>query len=147
MNIATFDFDSQDTLFSDDLPDMIVSNHLNPDFEGINLRHIFGSATEKDTRYNNPRAWYIQKQFSETASDPLDQDLPFICLPKKENQRDGCKVGVEQSFSKYPFMIRTGMERLVRELAFVRLLSIAISKCIFSKCAVTYLMKLQAFTG
>ena len=47
MNIATFDFDSQDTLFSDDLPDMIVSNHLNPDFEGINLRHIFGSATEK----------------------------------------------------------------------------------------------------
>ena len=101
MNIATFDFDSQDTLFSDDLPDMIVSNHLNPDFEGINLRHIFGSATEKDTRYNNPRAWYIQN----SSAKPRRIRLTKIYLSsvfRKENQRDGCKVGVEQSFSKYP---------------------------------------------
>ena len=103
MNIATFDFDSQDTLFSDDLPDMIVSNHLNPDFEGINLRHIFGSATEKDTRYNNPRAWYIQKQFSKTASDPLDQDLPFICLPKKKISVMDVKWALSSHFQNTPY--------------------------------------------
>lgn len=78
-NIDTFDFDSEDTLCSEDLQVLIDNNHLNPDFDGYNLRHIFGSASIKDTVYNNPRTWYGQQFFNpEITQDPMDQDLPFI---------------------------------------------------------------------
>ena len=60
-DITDFDFASDDTMSSADLRDLIETYHLNPDAEGYNLRHIFGSATIKDTRYNNPRAWYGQE--------------------------------------------------------------------------------------
>lgn len=85
MNIDTFDFDSNDTLYSEDLKDMIETYHLNPDFDGYNLRHIFGSASTKDTVYNNPRTWYGQKYFNpEIEQDPQDQDLPFICKANRK---------------------------------------------------------------
>lgn len=84
-NIAEFDFDSDDTMFAADLPELIEKYHLNPDRDQVNLRHIFGSATIKDTRYNNPRAWYGQKYFNpEFDTDPFDQDLPFICRTNKK---------------------------------------------------------------
>ena len=79
-NIDWFDFDSDDTMCSADLRDLIDQNHLNPDRKGYNLRHIFGSATPKDTRYNNPRAWFGQKYLTpDVEQSPIDQDLPFIC--------------------------------------------------------------------
>lgn len=79
-NITDFDFESPDTLYSDGLKELIDQHHLNPDFSGYNLRHIFGSHTIDDTRYNNPRAWYGQKYFNPAIEqDPMDQDLPFIC--------------------------------------------------------------------
>ncbi|WP_308618444.1 C69 family dipeptidase [uncultured Enterococcus sp.] len=80
MNITNFDFDAPDTLCSQDLKELIDENHLNPDYDGYNLRHIFGSATVKDNQYNNPRAWYIQRYFTpEVEQSPFDQNLPFIC--------------------------------------------------------------------
>ncbi|MFC6274342.1 C69 family dipeptidase [Levilactobacillus tangyuanensis] len=80
MNIDDFDFNADDTLASADLEDMIANYHLNPDFDRVNLRHIFGSASVKDTVYNNPRAWFGQKYFNpEIDQDPQGQDLPFIC--------------------------------------------------------------------
>ncbi|WP_261809733.1 C69 family dipeptidase [Levilactobacillus humaensis] len=80
MNIDDFDFAADDTLASDDLEDLIAKYQLNPDFKGVNLRHIFGSASTKDTVYNNPRAWFGQKYFNpEIEQDPQGQDLPFIC--------------------------------------------------------------------
>ncbi|MCM6844764.1 C69 family dipeptidase [Latilactobacillus curvatus] len=89
MNIDHFDFDSADTLCSADLKALIDDNHLNPDFEGYNLRHIFGSASIKDTVYNNPRTWYGQQYFNpEIKQDPMDQDLPFIC-------HANCKISIE----------------------------------------------------
>lgn len=85
MNIDDFDFAAEDTLCSPDLQEMIEKNHLNPDFDRVDLRHIFGSATVKDTVYNNPRAWYGQKYFNpEIEQDPQDQDLPFICHAKRK---------------------------------------------------------------
>ncbi|MGX7200408.1 C69 family dipeptidase [Enterococcus nangangensis] len=79
LNIDTFDFNSPDCLASSDLQALITENHLNPDYDGYNLRHIFGSSTVKDTRYNNPRAWYGQKYFNpEIQQEPMDQNLPFI---------------------------------------------------------------------
>lgn len=80
MNIDDFDFNADDTLASADLEQLIEDYHLNPDFDRVNLRHIFGSASIKDTVYNNPRAWFGQKYFTpDVVQDPMEQDLPFIC--------------------------------------------------------------------
>lgn len=85
LNIDHFDFDSADTLCSADLEELIQENHLNPDKKGYNFRHILGSSTIKDSRYNNPRAWYIQSFFTPTVEqDPQDQNLPFICYADRK---------------------------------------------------------------
>ncbi len=84
LNIADFDFTSAMTTCSADLKDLIDDNRLNPSLDGhYNLRQISGSQTVTDTRYNNPRAWYVQQQLSvEPTGQPTDQDLPFICHPR-----------------------------------------------------------------
>lgn len=103
LNIDHFDFASEMTLCSQDLEQLIEDYQLNPDFEGINLRHIFGSSSEKDTRYNNPRAWYIQKHFSGTAAEPIDQELPFVCYPKQKLSVEDVKWALSSHFQNTPF--------------------------------------------
>jgi dipeptidase len=86
LNIDFFDFnDEENFMCSSDLLDIINEYHLNPDYQGYNLRHIFGSSTIKDAHYNNPRAWYIHRYFdSEWEGEPGDQDQPFITYAKKK---------------------------------------------------------------
>lgn len=81
-NITAFDFNSVDTMASPDLQALIEKYHLNPDQNGYNLRHIFGSTTMQDARYNNPRTWYVQKLFGGAPmTDPTSMDQPFCCHP------------------------------------------------------------------
>lgn len=104
MNIDTFDFDSEDTLYAKDLPDIIEKYHLNPDKDTVNLRHIFGSATIKDTHYNNPRAWYGQKYFNpEFETQPEDQDLPFICRTSHKITVEDIKWVLSSHYQNTPF--------------------------------------------
>ncbi|GCF92535.1 dipeptidase [Enterococcus florum] len=104
MNIDAYSFDSEDTLYSKDLPEMIETYHLNPDYDGINLRHIFGSATSKDTVYNNPRAWYGQKYFTpEMIQDPMDQNLPFICYANRKISIEDIKWVLSSHFENTVF--------------------------------------------
>ncbi|WP_407886690.1 C69 family dipeptidase [Levilactobacillus sp. N40-8-2] len=99
MNIDDFDFSAEDTLASDDLEDLIAKYSLNPDFDQVNLRHIFGSASIKDTVYNNPRAWFGQKYFNpEIEQDPQDQDLPFICHANRKISIDDVKFVLSSHF-------------------------------------------------
>ncbi|GAY73343.1 C69 family dipeptidase [Lentilactobacillus kosonis] len=103
-NIDDYDFDSADTIFADDLPELINKYHLNPDSEGVNLRHIFGSSTIKDTRYNNPRAWYGQMYFNpEIDNEPIDQDLPFICRTDKKISVEDLKFVLSSHYQNTPF--------------------------------------------
>lgn len=103
-NITHFDFASDDTLCSTGLKEFIEKHHLNPDFEGTNLRHIFGSATVKDTRYNNPRAWYIQKQFNpELEYEPTEQNLPFICYANRKISVEDVKWALSSHFENTPY--------------------------------------------
>ena len=103
-NITDFDFASDDTMSSADLRDLIETYHLNPDSEGYNLRHIFGSATIKDTRYNNPRAWYGQKYFNpEFDTTPIDQDLPFICRTNKKISIEDVKFVESSHYENTPY--------------------------------------------
>ncbi|MFZ2331889.1 MAG: C69 family dipeptidase [Lactobacillus delbrueckii] len=86
LNIDFFDFnDEENFMCSSDLLDIINEYHLNLDYQGYNLRHIFGSSTIKDAHYNNPRAWYIHRYFDpEWEGEPGDQDQPFITYAKKK---------------------------------------------------------------
>lgn len=99
MNIDDFDFAADDTMSSADLKDMIDQYHLNPDFDQVNLRHIFGSATIKDTVYNNPRAWFGQKYFTpDVDQDPMAQDLPFICHANRKISIEDVKFVLSSHF-------------------------------------------------
>ncbi|MGG5318135.1 C69 family dipeptidase [Enterococcus sp. AZ072] len=99
MNIDEYDFNSEDTLYSSHLPDVIEEYQLNPDFVGVNLRHIFGSASIKDTVYNNPRAWYGQKYFTPAIEqDPMDHDLPFICRANRKITVEDVKFVLSSHF-------------------------------------------------
>lgn len=103
-NIDDYNFQSPDALYAKDLPDLIDTYHLNPDTEGVNLRHIFGSATIKDTRYNNPRAWYGQKFFNpEFDTLPIDQDLPFICRTDKKISVEDLKFVLSSHYQNTPY--------------------------------------------
>lgn len=99
MNIDDFDFNSTDTMCSVDLEEMITKYHLNPDFEKVNLRHIFGSSSIKDTVYNNPRTWFGQRYFNpEIHQDPMDQNLPFICYANRKISVEDVKYVLSSHF-------------------------------------------------
>lgn len=104
LNIDHFDFQSNSVLYASDLPQFIEENDLNPDSNEVNLRHIFGSSTIKDTRYNNPRAWYLQKFFTPAVKqDPLDQDLPFICHANRKISIEEMKWAMSSHYQNTPY--------------------------------------------
>jgi dipeptidase len=104
LNIDWFDFNSPDYMYAADLPDLIEQHHLNPDPEGYNFRHIFGSSTIKDTRYNNARAWYGQKYFNpEFDTTPIDQDLPFICRTAHKISIEDMKFVLSSHYENTPY--------------------------------------------
>lgn len=106
-NIDYFDFNSNDTMSSADLEQFIADHHLNPDIDEttVNLRHIFGSATDKDRIYNNPRAWYVHQLFAKDSENeqPEDQDLPFIVYPKKKLSIDDVKFALSSHYQGTTF--------------------------------------------
>lgn len=81
--IQAVDFSQPDDfMWSSGIQEFVTEHHLNPDFEGFNFRHIFGTDTEKDRHYNTPRVWYGQHLFSsEQPLGPESSELPFICYP------------------------------------------------------------------
>ncbi|TLQ05168.1 C69 family dipeptidase [Pediococcus stilesii] len=71
--------DSDNFMWSEGIQEFVEEHHLNPDKEGWNFRHIFGTDTEKDRHYNTPRVWYGQLYLNpEIEQDPQSSDLPFI---------------------------------------------------------------------
>ncbi|MBE1724927.1 C69 family dipeptidase [Lactobacillus plantarum] len=84
--IQWVDFDDPDNfMWSDGIQEFVAEHHLNPDKEGFNFRHIFGTDNEKDRHYNTPRVWYGQRYFNpEIEQDPQSSELPFICHAAKK---------------------------------------------------------------
>lgn len=105
LNIDFFDFkDEENFMCSSDLLDLIEKYHLNPDYQGYNLRHIFGSSTIKDAHYNNPRAWYIHRYFDpEWEGTPADQDQPFITYAKKKISPEDIKFLESSHYQDTPY--------------------------------------------
>lgn len=68
-----------DFLTSANIQHFVQANHLNPDGNRFNSRHIFGTQTVFDAHYNTPRVWYGHKLFTPSVfENPTDQELPFI---------------------------------------------------------------------
>lgn len=81
--------DPDNFMYSAGIQEFVTKNHLNPDQDGWNFRHIFGTSTEKDRHYNTPRVWFGQKVLNpEIQQDPQSSELPFIC-------RTSHKISVE----------------------------------------------------
>lgn len=101
LTIDNFDFASDKTACSPDLQDLIDRNQLNPALDGhYNLREIFGSQTVTDAHYNNPRVWYVQQQLSD---NPTDQNLPFICHPRRRISIEDIKRVMSSHYQGTPY--------------------------------------------
>lgn len=80
VSIEHIDFsNAHDFMWADGIQSFVDTYKLNPDREGFNFRHIFGTSTEKDRVYNTPRAWFAQKYLNpEIEQSPTSNDIPFI---------------------------------------------------------------------
>lgn len=90
VSIEQVDFSKpNEFMWSEGIQEFVAEHHLNPDPEGWNFRHIFGTFTEQDRHYNTPRAWYAQKYFNPSIDqDPEDPDLPFIRKAEKKISKE-----------------------------------------------------------
>ncbi|MGX7025404.1 C69 family dipeptidase [Vagococcus hydrophili] len=126
-NIDEFYFDTEDNLYSEDLLTMINDNHLNPDFDGFNLRHIFGSRTIKDTEYNTPRAWFIQKYFNPELTQKIENfDLPFTLKPSRKISIEDIKWCLSSHYENTDFdpYIENGVPKKYRSIGLNRNLEV-----------------------
>ncbi|WP_413537334.1 C69 family dipeptidase [Enterococcus malodoratus] len=102
--IDHFDFNSPDNLSATGLQDLIEKHQLNPTNDELNLRDIFGTFTNGDQHYNNPRVWYIQKVFCKNnSSHPEDQDLPFLAYPDKKLTIEDVRWALSSHYQNTPY--------------------------------------------
>lgn len=85
--IAIDDVDFNDEsqfMWSDGIQEFVETHHLNPDREGFNVRHIFGTDVELDRHYNYPRVWFGQRYFNpEIEQSPIQSDMPMCRKPNR----------------------------------------------------------------
>lgn len=103
--IEQVDFDNPDYfMWSEGIQEFVEEHHLNPDHEGWNFRHIFGTYTEQDRHYNTNRQWYIQKLFNpEIEQDPQDGDIPFIRKAAKKITKEDIQFALGSHYQDTPY--------------------------------------------
>ena len=86
--IQQVNFDDPDNfMWSEGIQEFVEKHHLNPDHEGWNFRHIFGTNTQFDHHYNTPRVWFVQRYFNPVAAanqTPESSEMPFIRKPERK---------------------------------------------------------------
>lgn len=83
--------DTENFMWSEGIQEFVEENFLNPDMEGWNFRHIFGTNTAFDHHYNTPRVWFGQKYFGVESPDrgPMSEEFAFTIKPdRKLSQAD-----------------------------------------------------------
>lgn len=100
---VTFD-DPDNFMFSEGIEDFVKVNHLNPDQNGWNFRHIFGTSNEKDRHYNTPRVWFGQRVLNpEIDQDPQSSDLPFICRTSHKISVEDVEYILSSHYNETPY--------------------------------------------
>ncbi|MCD2255829.1 C69 family dipeptidase [Agrilactobacillus fermenti] len=96
--------DARNFMYSDGIQEFVTKNHLNPDFEGFNFRHIFGTDTQKDRHYNTPRVWYAHHLFdADFEGTPESSELPFIVKPKRKLGTDDIEALLGSHYNETDF--------------------------------------------
>ena len=103
--IQDVDFNDPDNfMWSDGIQDFVEKNHLNPDVDEWNFRHIFGTADVFDLHYNTPRQWYGHFLFSpDVEMDPEDFDLPFIMKARNKFTLEDVEKYLSSHYENTPF--------------------------------------------
>lgn len=75
--------DPENFMYSEGIHEFVDEYQLNPDYEGFNFRHIFGTSTKEDRQYNTARVWYGQNYLGHKVEDPRSSDMPFVFKPNR----------------------------------------------------------------
>lgn len=81
--------DTENFMWSEGIQEFVETNFLNPDRDVFNFRHIFGTSTALDRRYNTPRVWFGQNYLGLPSDNPSSNNLPFSFTADR-------KIGVEE---------------------------------------------------
>lgn len=81
--IQQIDFTDHDNfMFADGIEDFVQQHHLNPDANGFNFRHIFGTTGVSDEMYNPPAFGSVKKCLIQKliSHQPMKNCLLFVTL-------------------------------------------------------------------
>ena len=127
--LDTFDLDDalgakKDHLCSEDLREFISDNKLDLNKDGrFNPRKIFGSNTDADRIYNNPRAWFMgrylcpdSKKWEGEGADygPESGDIPWAVVPDRLVTVEDVKYLLSSHFQGTPYDPYSGKDTGVR---------------------------------
>jgi len=103
--IEDIDFDdSKNFMTSNHIRQFVQQNHLNPDGNRFNSRHIFGTHSADDAHYNTPRVWYGQRSFTPSAFiEPTSMDLPFIQHAEQKITLAGVEAFLGSHYEETPY--------------------------------------------
>ena len=103
----------KDHMCSADLEEFIVKNHLDLNQDGIcNPRLIFGSHSDSDHIYNNPRAWFIGRFFNprtvkwdgpDAQYTPVSDDIPWSFVPERKITVEDVKYILSSYYQGTPY--------------------------------------------
>lgn len=98
---------------SDDLPEFVRQNHLNPSSDGsFNPRDIFGSRDDSDHVYNTPRAWWTLRYLNPGSAvwdganadyTPASDNLPWCMVPEKRLNVEDFKYVLSSHYQNTPY--------------------------------------------
>ncbi len=89
VSLQDIDFDdSSRFMWAPGIREFVEENHLNPDPNEFNFRHIFGTSNSRDRCYNTPRVWFGQRYLGHIAFSPTSNDLDFSFKPDRKLKRE-----------------------------------------------------------
>ncbi|MBQ9822871.1 MAG: C69 family dipeptidase [Solobacterium sp.] len=98
---------------SADLKEFIEKNHLDLNQDGTcNPRLIFGSHSDSDHVYNNPRAWYMGRFFNPTTVKwegpdadytPISDNIPWSFVPERKISVEDVKYILSSYYQGTPY--------------------------------------------
>lgn len=87
VSLQDIDFDdSSRFMWAPGIREFVEENHLNPDPNEFNFRHIFGTSNSRDRCYNTPRVWFGQRYLGHLAFSPTSNDLDFSFKPNRDRK-------------------------------------------------------------
>lgn len=96
--------DADNFITSEGLEEFVRENDLNPDYEGFNFRHIFGTYTELDRIYNTPRAWDAVRYLNPSLEvSPTSGEIPFILKPERRVAVEDVAKILSSHFNETPY--------------------------------------------